>query len=369
MAGEASGLSAQRIHQQQPTLVMPNVNNNVSVRTGEEFSLEFLQDRVAARRVPAVANSGQKREKRAVFNYDQNGQLGGYEDLTGILGLRRIDSESTSDMSMSEYASARTSFNAKEDGDSGHGSRKAFGELNFDRTGMGIPIPPPLHKSGSPHSNNYPGSGVSGGSHLGKMKFLCSFGGKILPRPSDGKLRYVGGDTHIISIRKCITREELMKKTLGICNQPHTIKYQLPDEDLDALISVSSDEDLQNMVEEYCGLERHGGSQRLRIFLIPLCESEILSSFDGNNIQQNSPDYQYVVAVNGILDHTPRKNTSGLSLASEANKLGTNLDCIPSFNRSSPTAPAPLELKGGFNALHPAQFFNQSQEMSRSPNQ
>ncbi|KAF3946485.1 hypothetical protein CMV_027252 [Castanea mollissima] len=358
MAGEASGPSAQRIHQQQPTLVMPNVNNNVSVRTGEEFSLEFMQDRVGARRVPAVANSGQKREKRVVFNYDQNGQLG-YEDLTGLLGLRRIDSETTSDMSVSEYASARTSFNAKEmengayvdksskyykeDGDSGHGSRKAFGELNFDRTGMGIPIPPPLHKSGSPHSNNYPG-------------------------PSDGKLRYVGGDTHIISIWKRITREELMKKTLGIWNQPHTIKYQLPDEDLDALRSVSSDEDLQNMIEEYCGLERHGGSQRLRIFLIPLCESEILSSFDGNTIQQNSPDYQYVVAVNGILDHTPRKNTSGMSLASEADKLGTNLDRIPSLHRSSPTAPVPLELKGGFNALQPAQFFNQSQNMSRSPN-
>ncbi|KAF3954282.1 hypothetical protein CMV_020357 [Castanea mollissima] len=230
---------------------------------GGRVSLMFLQDCVAARRVSAVANSGQKREKRAVFNYDQNGQLG-YKDLTGILGLRRIDSESTSDMSMPEHASARTSFNAKEmengayvdksskyykeNGDSGHRSRKAFGELNFNRTGMGIPIPPPLHKSGSAHSNNYPGSGVSGGSQLGRMKFLCSFGGKILPRPSDGKLRYVGGDTHIISIQKRITQEELMKKTLGICNQPHTIKYQLPDEDLDALISVSSDEDLQNMI-------------------------------------------------------------------------------------------------------------------------
>ncbi|KAF3954281.1 hypothetical protein CMV_020356 [Castanea mollissima] len=57
-----------------------------------------------------------------------------------------------------------------------------------------------------------------------------------------------------------------------------------------------------------------------------------------------------------------------MSLASEANKLGANLDCIPSFHRSSRTAPVPLELKGGFNALHPAQFFNQSQNMSRSPN-
>ncbi|KAJ0918189.1 hypothetical protein HanRHA438_Chr05g0214861 [Helianthus annuus] len=31
-----------------------------------------------------------------------------------------------------------------------------------------------------------------------KVKFLCSYGGKILPRPSDGVLRYVGGDTRIL---------------------------------------------------------------------------------------------------------------------------------------------------------------------------
>ena len=383
MAGEVPGSSGQWI-QQQKTSVMPNVgnnvNNNVSVRTGEEFSLEFLQDRLAARRVPAGADSGQKREKRVAFNYNQNIQLG-YEDLTDILGLRRMDSECASDMS--EYASAKGSINAKEiengayvdksskyyneDGDSGHGLRKAFGELNYDRTGFG-PITTPIYKSESPLSNNYPGSGASDGSQSGKMKFLCSYGGKILPRPSDGKLRYVGGETHIVSIRKNITREELMRKTSGVCNQPHTIKYQLPGEDLDALISVSSDEDLQNMIEEYYGLERHEGFQRLRIFLVPLSESEKTSSFDGNTIQQSSPDYQYVVAVNGILDPSPRKNTSGLSLASEANQLGTNLDHNPSFHRNSPTAPVPLEIKGGFNALNPAQFFNQSQNMHRSPN-
>ena len=42
-----------------------------------------------------------------------------------------------------------------------------------------------------------------------------------------------------------------MRKTSAICNQPHTIKYQLPGEGLDALISVCSDEDLHHMIEEY----------------------------------------------------------------------------------------------------------------------
>ncbi|KAI5421207.1 hypothetical protein KIW84_044877 [Lathyrus oleraceus] len=64
---------------------------------------------------------------------------------------------------------------------------------------------------------------------------------------------------------KNITHEELTRETSDICNQTHTIKYQLPGEDLDALISVCSDEDLHHMIEEYEELERGGGSQRLRI--------------------------------------------------------------------------------------------------------
>lgn len=43
------------------------------------------------------------------------------------------------------------------------------------------------------------------------------------------------------------------------------------------------------------------GSQRLSIFLIPLSESEGTDEANGN--QQQNPDYQYVVAVNGIVDH------------------------------------------------------------------
>jgi hypothetical protein len=34
-----------------------------------------------------------------------------------------------------------------------------------------------------------------------RMKLLCSHGGKILPRP-DGQLRYVGGDTRLVTFNK-----------------------------------------------------------------------------------------------------------------------------------------------------------------------
>lgn len=37
-----------------------------------------------------------------------------------------------------------------------------------------------------------------------KLKFLCSYGGKILPRPADGHLKYVGGETRVIAIPRDI---------------------------------------------------------------------------------------------------------------------------------------------------------------------
>ena len=33
-----------------------------------------------------------------------------------------------------------------------------------------------------------------------QIKLMCSFGGKIMSRPMDGKLPYVGGDTHILNV-------------------------------------------------------------------------------------------------------------------------------------------------------------------------
>lgn len=65
-------------------------------------------------------------------------------------------------------------------------------------------------------------------------------------------------------------------KTL-LNNQPFTLKYQLPNEDLDSLISVASDEDLENMVDEYDRLNNRNSSLkksgRLRLFLFPKSSS------------------------------------------------------------------------------------------------
>ena len=69
-----------------------------------------------------------------------------------------------------------------------------------------------------------------------------------MPRPVDGKLRYVAGETHIIAVDKHISFAEFMSKMAQFYGAPLGLKYHLPD--LDALVSVSSDDDLQKRMEE-----------------------------------------------------------------------------------------------------------------------
>ncbi|CAN4093643.1 unnamed protein product [Withania somnifera] len=339
-----------------------NVNNHVPIQTGDVFPMEFRQD-PSSRIVPTLSGFTEKHDKRALPQSKQS-QHPGYEDLTRLLGLTRMHSECASDIT--EFASARGSCSEIENGiyleneltldqkigACGHVPGVATTELCYNQDTSG-PSAPPLTKSESSQSLKSSGIGTSDCSQTGKIKFLCSFGGRILPRPSDGKLRYVGGDTRIITIRNNVSWEELMKKTLAICNQSHTFKYQLPGEDLDALISVSSDEDLQNMIEEYYGLEKLGGSQRLRIFLVPLTESENSYPVDAASVQPGDPDYQYVVAVNGIVqvDSSAKENYYEQYVHNEASKV------IPK-----------VDLSNGIYVPPPAQLIGESQNQVTCPN-
>ncbi|CAK7336216.1 unnamed protein product [Dovyalis caffra] len=319
--------------------------NNISVQTGEEFSPQF-----ARRRVPELKQLGQMG-----FNYNQNNLMGS-ENHTGNRGIRRKDSDSDA----SDYVSRIEATGAAElenrvytDNTSRYHWEyvpNALKPSNYvDETNNSVrvtlgPTSPPKCALEPPWPCHPVGTKVSESGFSGKMKFLCSFGGRILPRPNDGKLRYVGGETRIISIRKNFTWEELAKKTLGISDQPHMIKYQLPGEDLDALISVSSDEDLHHMIEEYQELERNVGTQRLRIFLVSSGEPDSPNSFDSKTSQQCNADNQYVVAVNGMLDLSPQKSSSGQSSASQ---LGTASDYK---NQSPPITPVNIQYRDHKNS-------------------
>ncbi|XP_027340767.1 probable serine/threonine-protein kinase DDB_G0282963 isoform X2 [Abrus precatorius] len=268
---------------------------NYSIQTGEEFALEFMRDRVNLRKpsFPNVVGDP---------NYST-----GYMELKGILG--HTGSESGSDISVL----AKVEKGPKE-------FDRRNSSLPQDRSNYGSARSIPRTSSNQDKNRVLHGTASSGSSESSsmKMKVLCSFGGRILPRPSDGKLRYAGGETRIISIRRNIRFQELMQKTSSIYNEAHVIKYQLPGEDLDALVSVSSDEDLRNMMEECHDLQSGRGSLKLRIFLFSMNDLDDtqfgLGSIDGDS------EIEYVVAVNGM-DMGSRNNSILHGASSSTNNM------------------------------------------------
>lgn len=145
-----------------------------------------------------------------------------------------------------------------------------------------------------------PGSHRSSNDENQRVKFLCSFGGSILPRPQDGKLRYVGGETRIVSAPRDISYEDLMGKMRELFEGAMVLKYQQPDEDLDALVSVVNDDDVTNMMEEYDKLVFGSGFTRLRIFLFSGSDQDGSVHFvNGDEIDN---ERRYVDALNSLND-------------------------------------------------------------------
>jgi hypothetical protein len=251
---------------------------NYSIQTGEEFSLEFMRAIPKKYPVPGMP-------------HNQNvTSVASHKDSRVSLGAHRAGAETRFDASI---------FLTSDTHQPDEVERKPFSENENRRrhmSGTSVPRVPSAGGSSQGLSRGYASSEVSETSRT--IKILCSFGGKILPRPSDGKLRYVGGETHIIRISRNISWQELKQKTTAVFNQPHVIKYQLPGEDLDALISVSNDEDLRNMMEECGFLDNADGSQKLRIFLVSSIEYDDMSFSLGS--MDSDSGIQYVAAINGM---------------------------------------------------------------------
>lgn len=105
-----------------------------------------------------------------------------------------------------------------------------------------------------------------------KLRLMCSYGGHIVPRPHDKSLFYAGGETRIIALDRRSSASSLPAVTSYLSralyqNRPFHLKYQLPNEDLDSLISVITDEDLSIMLEEH---DRIAPPARIRLFLFPV---------------------------------------------------------------------------------------------------
>ncbi|KAB1200412.1 hypothetical protein CJ030_MR0G007423 [Morella rubra] len=143
-----------------------------------------------------------------------------------------------------------------------------------------------------------------------KVKFMCSYGGKIQPRPHDNQLAYVGGETKILAVERTIKFSSFKSKLSSLIPGADAvcIKYQLPGEDLDALISVTTDEDLEHMMLEYDRLYRASAKPaRLRLFLfrlIPAAPTPAPTSFGSSNLpseqEPKSEGQWFVDALNSV---------------------------------------------------------------------
>ncbi|XP_010904652.2 uncharacterized protein [Elaeis guineensis] len=200
-----------------------------------------------------------------------------------------------------------------------------------------------------------------------RVRLMCSFGGRILPRPHDHQLRYVGGDTRIVAVPRSTSFSALLSKLSKLAGgDPNllSIKYQLPNEDLDALISVSSDDDVENMMDEYDRLSTSspgGGAvsssrtPRLRLFLFTPSDPSSIPFGSVIEGPASARDHWFVDALNssGGGDALERGRSEASSIVSEVPDylfgLETNLDePAPKYktrtaheNASDPGSPAP----------------------------
>ncbi|XP_057464673.1 uncharacterized protein LOC130754469 [Actinidia eriantha] len=134
-----------------------------------------------------------------------------------------------------------------------------------------------------------------------KLRLMCSYGGHIIPRPHDKSLCYVGGDTRMVVVDRHFSLCDLssrLSRTL-LSGRQFAFKYQLPSEELDSLISVTTDEDLENMIEEYDRITSTSPSKtaRLRLFLFP-AKPETAASM-GSLLNDAKSETWFVDALNG----------------------------------------------------------------------
>ncbi|KAG6773705.1 hypothetical protein POTOM_021020 [Populus tomentosa] len=294
---------------------------NYSIQTGEEFALEFMRDRIIPKK-PLIPNA-----------VGDPNYVTGYLELKAILGISHTGSESGSDISMLAMVE-RGQKDFERTDSSLHEERSNYGSIQLvPRTSSGYESHGALH--------GY----ASSGSFSGKMKVLCSFGGKILPRPSDGQLRYVGGEKRIMCIARDISWHEFKQKTLAIYYETRIIKYQLPGEDLDALVSVSCDEDLLNMMDEWSEIDREG-SQKLRLFLFSM--SDLEDAQLGLGSAEGDSEIQYVVAVNGM-DMGSRRGSALHGLASSSGNIDREMTSVASASAGVSASP----LVGTYHSSQP----------------
>ncbi|KAJ6777371.1 hypothetical protein OIU74_001368 [Salix koriyanagi] len=163
-------------------------------------------------------------------------------------------------------------------------------------------------------------------------KFMCSYGGKIHPRPHDNQLTYIGGETKILAFDRNLKLPAITSKLSALCGDTDVaFKYQLPGEDLDALISVTNDDDLEHMMHEYDRLYRASAKPaRMRLFIFPVNPSHATFGSDGDKSDRE----RFVEALNSVP-----------SQVVEATKTpANNVDFSFGLDKGAPPLPPPVKV-------------------------
>ncbi|CAM0875372.1 unnamed protein product [Alopecurus aequalis] len=111
-------------------------------------------------------------------------------------------------------------------------------------------------------------SGVSEQGGAARLRMMCSHGGRFLPCGPDGGIRYVGGETRVIVVPREVSFRELAAKLgelAGGGNAVSAARYRLADDD-SVLVSVTCDEELAHMRDEYDRLKATRPSAAFRVF-------------------------------------------------------------------------------------------------------
>lgn len=82
---------------------------------------------------------------------------------------------------------------------------------------------------------------------------------------------------------------ELLLKLEELCGTSVSLRCQLPTEDLDALVSITSDEDLANLLEEYDRVASPPASLKIRAFLSRPKSSKKISTSSSSSSSSSSP--------------------------------------------------------------------------------
>ncbi|OQU91169.1 hypothetical protein SORBI_3001G131200 [Sorghum bicolor] len=105
---------------------------------------------------------------------------------------------------------------------------------------------------------------------VGRMRLMCSHGGRFLPRGPDGALRYVGGETRVLVVPRAVTFPDLTARLSEMAGgaEVRAIRHRLADVGVqDVIVSVTSDEELAHMRDEYDRLRATRPAATFRVFV------------------------------------------------------------------------------------------------------